>query len=232
MKERLQKYLSSCGIASRRKAEELIFAGRVKVNGLTVKHITLVDYNDEIYVDGRKVEPRKKNLYIMLNKPRGVITSVIDNFERTSVTEIIDIKERVFPVGRLDLDSSGLLLLTNDGDFANKIMHPSRKIAKVYEAEVKGIPDESDLSAFEKGIKIGEYITAPAKVKIINKNEEKSVLEITIYEGKKRQIRKMCGEIKHPVISLKRIKIGGLALGNLKEGEWRFLKDEEIKKIF
>lgn len=232
MKERLQKYIARCGITSRRKAEELIISGKVQVNGCIVKDYVIVDdEKDVIKIDGKEIKPEENKVYIILNKPEGVITAVKDNFNRKTVLDIVKVKERIFPIGRLDYDTSGLLILTNDGDFAHEIMHPSKEIDKVYVAEVKGIPDKEDIEAFKKGIELENYITARAEMKIISKMKDTSLAEVTIHEGRKRQIRKMFGKIKHPVISLKRIKVGKLDIGNLKQGEWRYLTQTELNRL-
>lgn len=232
MKERLQKYLARCGIASRRKAESLIFEGRVKLNGEIVKTIvTIDDEKDKVEVDGRIIRPEANKVYIMLNKPVGVITSVKDEFNRKTVIDIVNVKERIFPVGRLDYDTSGLLILTNDGEAAFKIMHPSVEISKVYLAEIKGIPSEQEMDKFKNGIKIEDYITSPADIKIIKQKSSTCEVEITIHEGRNRQIRKMCEMIGHPVLKLKRVRIGRLTLGSLKPGEWRYLLENEVKYI-
>lgn len=232
MKERLQKYIARCGITSRRKAEELIISGKVQVNGCIVKDYVIVDdEKDVIKIDGKEIKPEENKVYIILNKPEGVITAVKDNFNRKTVLDIVKVKERIFPIGRLDYDTSGLLILTNDGDFAHEIMHPSKEIDKVYVAEVKGIPDKEDIEVFRKGIELENYITARAEMKIISKMKDTSLAEVTIHEGRKRQIRKMFGKIKHPVISLKRIKVGKLDIGNLKQGEWRYLTQTELNRL-
>ncbi|MCX7843181.1 MAG: rRNA pseudouridine synthase [Clostridia bacterium] len=227
---RLQKYLAQCGLASRRKAEELIKQGRVSVNGIKVSEMGLkISERDIVLVDGKKTALEAKKIYIMLNKPCGYITSAKDQFSRKTVLDLVEgVEERVYPVGRLDYDTSGLLILTNDGEFTNRMTHPRHETNKVYIAEVKGRPDSQDLSSFEKGLSIDNYITAPAKIKIMEKKADSTVAEIIIHEGRNRQIRKMCSAIGHPVISLKRIAIGGLKLGELPEGQWRYLTDAEI----
>lgn len=231
MKERLQKYIARCGAASRRGAEEMIFSGRIKVNGVRVDKIVLVDEKDVIELDGRIIKPEKKEVYLVLNKPIGIITSSNDQFGRRTVLDMIDIKERVYPVGRLDYDTSGLLILTNDGDAANRIMHPSRKIDKVYIAEVLGVPGKEELDSFKGGLKIEDYVTSHAGIRVIETKKNRSTLEITIHEGKNRQVRKMCEAIGHPVIGLKRVAEGEIILGNLKEGQWRYMTDKEIEYI-
>ncbi|MCX7884817.1 MAG: rRNA pseudouridine synthase [Caloramator sp.] len=232
MKERLQKYMARCGVASRRKCEEIIFQGRVTVNGIAVNNIIIIDdEKDVVKVDGKIIKPEYEKIYIMLNKPVGVITSAKDEKNRKTVLDIVKVKERIYPVGRLDYDTSGLLILTNDGEIAFKMTHPSKEIDKVYIAKVKGVPRNSDIERFEAGLKIDDYITSPSKLKIIKSMEKESLLEIIIHEGRNRQVRKMCEKIGHPVIKLKRIKIGELSLGDLKEGQWRKLTKREIEYI-
>lgn len=232
MKERLQKYMARCGVASRRKCEEIIFQGRVHVNGKKVTDITIIDdEKDIVKVDGKVIKPKDKKIYIMLNKPVEVITSVKDEHNRKTVLDVVKIKERIYPVGRLDYDTSGLLILTNDGDVAFKLTHPSKEIDKVYIALINGTPSKDEIERFKNGIKIDDYITSPAEIKILNVKGGLCEVEITIHEGKNRQVRKMCDAIGHPVVSLKRIKIGRLSLGNLKEGQWRYLTKSEIEYI-
>lgn len=229
---RLQKYLASCGIASRRKGEELILQGRVQVNGKIVDElgIKVIPGRDLVEMDGKAVKPENNKVYIMLNKPEGYITTSIEQFGRLSVMDLLkDVEQRIYPVGRLDKDTSGLLLLTSDGEFAYKLTHPKHHIRKKYVAEVRGAPDSLKLNKFKKGLKIEDYTTAPAEVRVLASKKNSSVLEIGIYEGKNRQVKKMCSSIGHPVIKLKRIAVGGLELKDLPEGKWRFLKHEEIK---
>ena len=222
MEERLQKYMASCGIASRRKCEELILLGKVKVNGNII---------EELGFKVNTLEERK--VYIMLNKPEDVITSVKDEKDRKTVIDIVKVNERIFPIGRLDYDSSGLILLTNDGELYNKIIHPRVELDKKYVAVVKGEVSLDDKEKFESGIDIGGYITAPAKLKMLEYSHRKdlSTIEVCIHEGKNRQIRKMCSAINHEVMSLKRVSIGNIRLGQLKKGEYRYLNDEEMKYL-
>ena len=235
MEERLQKYMASCGVASRRKCEELILAGKVKVNGILVNELgAKVDpENDIVEYDGKIINKEEKKIYIMLNKPEGYICSVKDEKERKTVLDLVKVKERIYPIGRLDYDSSGLILLTNDGEVYNKIIHPRKEIIKKYIVIVKNKITEKDVKAFKEGIDIGGYITAPASLKNINFDEEKNIstIEVSIHEGKNRQIRRMCSALSHDVISLKRISIGDIKLAYLKKGEYRELNSEEIKYI-
>ncbi len=230
---RLQKYIAAAGAASRRKAEELISKGAVEVDGVVVtKPGTKVLPGSIVKLNGLPLEPRKKKIYIMLNKPEGYITSSKDQFGRKTVMDLIKgVEERVFAVGRLDYDTSGLILLTNDGDFANNIMHPSRSIKKVYTARVVGIPDEEDIKAFRRGIPIEGGMTAGSELEIVEMSKKGAVVRITIHEGRNRQVKKMCEYINHPVISLKRTAIGNLTLRGLPSGQWRFLTRQEIRSI-
>jgi 23S rRNA pseudouridine2605 synthase len=231
--QRLQKYLAQCGVASRRKAEELIKQGRVSVNGSVVNTPGIkVIGTDKVYVDGELVTAENRKVYIALNKPVGYVTTVKDQFSRKTVIDIVGhLDERVYPVGRLDYDTSGLIFLTNDGDFTYKLTHPKHKIDKVYVAELEGIVDQDDINAFSNGIKIENFTTSPAVIKVKKKLKSSCVVEIIIHEGKNRQVRKMCDAIGHPVISLKRVAIGSVDLKGLPEGKWRFLKQDEIRKL-
>jgi len=233
MEERLQKYMASCGVASRRKCEEIILSGKVKVNGTIINELGTkvnpacdkVEYNDSVIL------PEENKVYIMLNKPEGYITSVKDEKGRDTVLDIVKVKERIYPIGRLDYDSSGLLILTNDGDIYNKIIHPRVEIDKKYIAVVEGEFRDEELDEFEKGIDIGGYITAPAKIKLLKCDYHESTVELIIHEGKNRQIRKMCTAVNHEVITLKRVSLGELKLGQLKKGDYRNLTIEELNYI-
>lgn len=233
MEERLQKYMASCGVASRRKCEEIVLAGKVKVNGVLVNELgTKVNpLKDVVEYEGKIISKEENKVYIMLNKPEGYISSVKDEKGRDTILDIVKVKERVYPIGRLDYDSSGLLILTNDGEIYNKIIHPSVGIVKKYIAVVNGEVTDKDIRKFEVGIDIGDYITAPAEVKIISYDRDISTIEIGIHEGKNRQIRKMCAVINHEVLSLKRISMGEIKLGYLKRGEYRNLNEDEINYI-
>lgn len=234
MEERLQKVMAESGVASRRKCEEMIFAGRVKVNGVLITEPGYkVDRDkDVIEVDGNIIKSFDKKLYILLNKPVGYITSVKDQFGRPTVLDLINgISNRVFPIGRLDYDTEGLLILSNDGELTYRITHPKHNIGKTYRALVHGEVDREDIESFKKGIAIADYVTAPAKMKIIKYVKGNSVVDITIHEGRNRQVRKMCSAIGHDIIRLKRIKIGIISLSGLKIGEWRYLSDSEVKYL-
>ncbi|WP_423798985.1 23S rRNA pseudouridine(2605) synthase RluB [Neobacillus sp. SAB-20_R2A] len=232
--ERLQKVIARAGISSRRKAEELIKEGRVKVNGKVVTELGVkVSPSDKVEVNEVPLE-KEVPVYFLLYKPRGVISSVSDEKGRKVVTDFFPaIKERIFPVGRLDYDTSGLLLLTNDGEFANLLMHPKNEIEKVYVAKVKGLPLRENLKKLEKGIRLEDGKTAPAKVKLLSTDKKKqtSIVEIIIHEGKNRQVRRMFEAIGHEVLKLKRERYGFLTLTGLRAGEARELTTHEVKQI-
>lgn len=231
---RLQKYMARCGVASRRKSEEIILSGKVKVNGIVVKELgTTINPNEDIVtVNGKVIKPELKKIYIILNKPTGYVTTLNDEFGRKKVIDLIHgIDERIYPVGRLDYDTSGLLILTNDGNLTYKLTHPSYEVNKVYLAKVEGIPNEDEMFRFRNGLRIDDYITSKAEIDILKKYNNKSLLKIKIHEGKNRQVRKMCEAINHPVIELKRVSFAGINLSNLKPGQWRFMTDNEIKII-
>ena len=233
MEERLQKFMAKCGIASRRKCEALILQGRVQVNGIIVNEMgyKISPLKDKVSVDKEIISLEENKRYIALNKPEGYVSTVNDEKHRNTIMELIDVTERIYHIGRLDYNTSGLILLTNDGEVYNKIIHPSKEINKIYEATLEGILGNSDIDRFEKGIDIGDYITAPSTIEILYIIENITKVRITIHEGKNRQIRKMCEAINHNVISLKRISVGELHLGNLKLGEWRYLTDKEMLYI-
>lgn len=230
---RLQKFIANCGVCSRRKAEEQILQGKVKVNGKIVQELgTKINPNkDEIVYEGKVLKTPSKNVYILLNKPIGYVTTVKDQFGRQKVTDLIKgVKENVLPVGRLDMYTSGALILTNDGDFIYEVTHPKHEIEKTYQVTVKGIVTKEDVKALENGVKIENYISGRAKVKILKIDEEnnKSRIEITIHEGKNREVRKMCMAIGKSVLALHRSKIENIDLKNLKIGEWRYLSLQEV----
>jgi pseudouridine synthase len=230
---RLQKMLADCGVASRRKAEEMIAAGQVKVNGVTAKIGDKVDTKkDKVSVNGKLLDTRVSNVYIMLHKPRGYITTMSDEMDRKCVAELVkDIPGRIYPVGRLDRESEGLLLMTNDGEFANAITHPSLHIPKTYRVTVRPSVNEDQLTQMSVGMMIEGRQTAPAKVNVISQEQGRVVLEIVLYEGRNRQIRKMCEQLGLEVARLKRIAIGPLKLGMLQPGKWRALTAEEVRRL-
>lgn len=230
---RLQKFLADAGIASRRKCEELISQGRVQVNGRVVTEPgTKVEGTEEIKVDGKQIVPEHKKVYILLNKPVGYISSVKDQFSRKTVIDLVDtVRERIYPVGRLDYDTSGLIILTNDGEFANMLMHPRHEVQKVYRAVVKGRLNEQDTEKLQNGVDIGGYTTAPAKITVRQAFSDRSIVDIQIHEGKNRQVRRMFDAVNHPVLQLKRIAIGDLTVGGLEEGQWRYLSKDEVEAL-
>ena len=233
---RINKYIASCGIASRRKAEELIIENRVKVNGKIVNELSfqINEDEDKVEVDGKTIGLEEELVYIMLNKPEGYVTTVKDQFDRKSVIDLVKgVGARVYPIGRLDYETSGLLLLTNDGDLTYKLTHPKHEVDKTYVATVKGIPNESEINNFEKGLYIEDYKTAPAKIKIVKKNIEKNyaVCEIKIHEGRNRQVRKMCRAINHPVMNLRRKAMGKIVLKDVEIGQYRYLTNEEVNYL-
>ncbi|MDF2902511.1 MAG: pseudouridine synthase [Bacillus sp. (in: firmicutes)] len=232
--ERLQKVIAHAGFASRRKAEQLILEGKVTVNGKVVKELGIkVSPNDKVEVQGIPVE-REEPVYYLMYKPRGVISSVSDDKGRKVVTDFLPhVKQRVYPVGRLDYDTSGVLLLTNDGEFANLLMHPRNEIEKVYVAKIKGVPSKEKLNILQRGVVLEDGKTAPAKVKMISSDTKKetAIIEISIHEGKNRQVRRMFEAIGHPVLKLKRERYGGINLGGLTAGDVRELTPHEIKQI-
>ncbi|MDV4151784.1 pseudouridine synthase [Clostridium sp. AL.422] len=239
MEERLQKYMARCGVASRRKCEEIILSGKVKVNDNIINELgaKINPERDVVYYDGKIIKPEENKVYIMLNKPEGYITSVSDEKGRKTILDLVKVNERIYPIGRLDYDSSGLILLTNDGEIYNKIIHPRVKVDKKYIVLCKGEFTNDELTRFENGIDIGGYITAKSKIKLIDiernkkSNSINSLVEITIHEGKNRQIRRMCEALGHEVITLKRISVGEIKLGYLKKGEWRNLTSDELKYL-
>ncbi len=233
-KVRLQKYLSECGVASRRKSEDLILAGKVKVNGKPASIGDKIDpARDTVVVAGKKIKKtNKKNTYIMLHKPRGFITTLSDEMGRKCVAQLIeDVGTRVYPVGRLDRDSEGLLLLTDDGEFANALTHPARHVPKSYRVTIRPTITDDQITALTTGIEIDGRMTLPSEVRVLEKKEGRVVLEIIIYEGRNRQIRKMCDSLGLEVARLKRTQIGSVKLGMLKQGDWRNLTDEEVHKL-
>lgn len=230
--ERLQKYISGSGFTSRRKAEELIKAGKVKVNGKTVTEMGYkVEKGDTVTIGGKKISAQKK-VYVMLNKPRGYITTVSDEKGRKTVMELVeDCGAKVFPVGRLDYDSEGLIILTSDGDFANRLIHPSGNLKKTYNAQLKKLPTEEELKTLLKGVEIEDYVAKAEEVRIIKGDKEKPRVLISITGGKNRQVRKMFAAVGHEVVRLKRISIGNLKLGTLPSGSWRHLTVKEISNV-
>jgi len=231
---RLQKYMAICGVASRRRSEELIAQGKVAINGeIVIQPYVMVDpIKDTVTVDGRRISLKTDKVYILLNKPRGVITTADDPFRRDTVLSIIGLKNiRVYPVGRLDFDTEGLLILTNDGELTYKLTHPKSQIEKEYYAKIKGRPSPDMVERLRRGVDIGGYVTAPAIIDEVKKENADTVYRVIIKEGKKRQIRRMFDSIGHPVLFLRRERIGDIVLGNLKPGQWRYLSLKETEKL-
>ena len=232
---RLQKFLAEAGIASRRKCEQLILDGQVSVNGQKVQELgtKIIPNEDKITCYGKIVEKQENKVYILLNKPIGYVTTAKDQFGRDTVLNLVKVKERIVPVGRLDMYTSGALILTNDGEFVYKITHPKHEITKTYTVTIKGIIQNEEVEKLRQGVQIEDYTTRPAKVKILKTDLEKDIsrLEITIHEGKNRQVRKMCEAVGRKVLALHRSKIGDITVKDLKLGTWRYLKKEEVNKL-
>ena len=232
--ERLQKVIANSGVASRRKAEELIKAGRVKVDGNVVIELgTKVSKNNVVEVDNVKISTEEK-VYFILNKPRGVVTTAKDEHGRKTVVDLIDCEKRIYPVGRLDYDTTGLLILTNDGEFTNNITHPKNKIDKTYVAKINGILTIADIMKLKKGVILDDGKTAPAKVKVksVDSKTKSSLIEITIHEGKNHQVKRMFEALGYEVLKLKRERVGFLTLKGLASGEYRTLTPKEVSKLY
>ena len=234
---RLQKFLANQGVCSRRKAEEYITNGAVKVNGKVVTELgtKINPETDEIIFKGKKIEKQSNasKVYILLNKPIGYVTTTKDQFDRDTVLDLVKVKEKILPVGRLDMYTSGAIILTNDGDFIYKVTHPKYEIEKTYNVTVKGIVTNEDISKLENGVKIEDYISGKAKVRILKIDKEKDIsrIEITIHEGKNREVRKMCNAIGKKVLALHRSKIENIGVKDLKLGEWRYLTQKEVDAL-
>ena len=235
-KMRLQKYLANCGIASRRKCEELILTGKVEVNGKVLTELgTKIDIDtDEIKYNGKIIKNEEEKVYILLNKPIGYVTTAKEQFGRDMVLDLVKINKRIVPVGRLDMYTSGALILTNDGELVNKLTHPKNEINKTYNVTISGKIKKQEVELLKNGVEIDNgYITKPAEVKILKIDEEKNIsrIQIIIHEGKNRQIRKMCASIGKKVLALHRSKIGKINVKNLKLGDWRYLTKKEIQDL-
>ena len=230
---RLQKFLANQGVCSRRKAEEHILNGDVKVNGKVITELgtKINPEKDEVIFKGNKVKIQEKKVYILLNKPIGYVTTTKDQFSRDTVLDLVNVKEKILPVGRLDMYTSGALILTNDGEFIYRVTHPKYEIEKTYNVTVKGIVTKEDVEALKQGVKIENYTSGKAKVKILKIDKVKNIsrLEITIHEGKNREVRKMCNAIDKKVLALHRSKIENVSVKNLKLGEWRYLTSKEVE---
>lgn len=234
MEERLQKYMAEAGVASRRASEQMILDGRVKVNGRVVRELgTKVSDNDRVSVDGKVIDKAKKMRYLMLNKPAGYLSSVTDDRERQTVLDLVsgDIRERVYPVGRLDYNTEGLLLLSNDGDFTYRVTHPSHEMEKTYEAIVSGTVTRAELDKLCQGVVIDGRKTSPAKARVLDAGGNATRVELIIHEGRNRQVRKMLEAVGHDVRHLKRVAIGNVRLGTLPLGRWRHLNAKEIAHL-
>lgn len=234
MQIRLNKFLAQAGVASRREVDKMIAEGRIKVNGQVVQVLgyKIDDEKDRVEVEGRRVEREEGLVYLMLNKPPGYLVTLKDNFQRPTIQQLLpSLRKRVFPVGRLDYDSSGLLLMMNDGELAYRLTHPRFKVPKAYLVKVMGEPDPSELSRLEKGIYLDGKKTAPAKIAQIRSDPKKSLFKIEIYEGRKREVKRMFQAIGHKVLQLQRTNFGGLKLGSLKAGKWRYLTRKEIDTL-
>lgn len=234
--ERLQKFIANQGICSRRKAEEYITSGRIKVNGNVIMELgTKIDPNkDVVEVDGKKISNiAGKKVYILLNKPIGYVTTTRDQFNRNTVLDLVNVKEKVLPVGRLDMYTSGAIILSNDGDFIYKITHPKYEVEKTYNVTLKGQVTDEEIEQLRNGVQIENYVTGKAKVKILRIDKEKDLsrVEIIIHEGKNREVRKMCEAIGRKVLALHRTKIGNISVKDLRLGTWRYLKPNEIKSL-
>lgn len=230
---RLQKYLAHAGVASRRTSEELILNGRVKVNGEVVTELGYkVDpLKDKVYFDDKKLKLVREYTYVMINKPIGIVSTAKDEKNRKTVLDLVPSNERIYPIGRLDIDTTGLLILTNDGELANKLMHPRKEIDKVYIATVEGTPSKSGLDKLRNGITIDGYKLSKSEIKILKSYDTDSIVRVTIHEGRNRQVKKMFERIGNPVKKLKRISFGPIELANLEIGAYRYLTNEEIKEL-
>jgi len=234
MQERLQKVLAQAGVASRRQSEELISQGRVEVNGQKVTQlgVKVNPLEDVILLDGKPINQEESKVYFLLNKPGGYLSSAKDPQGRPTVLDFFPaVPQRIYPVGRLDLDTEGLLLLTNDGELTHALTHPSHEISKIYLARVQGIPNKEALRRFAQGLELEDGLTAPAKVAVREISNRNALLEIEIHEGRNRQVRRMCEAIGHPILYLKRVKVGSLELGELPKGSFRPLNNREIKEL-
>ncbi len=232
VKVRLHKYIAANGLASRRAAEKMIAEGRIKVNGeiIATAGFTINPAADKVELDDKPIRAKTTKQYILLYKPKGTLTTVSDPFGRATVMELLPHRD-VFPVGRLDQDTEGLLILTNDGELTYRLTHPRYKVEKKYLAYVRGTPTEEKLRLLRKGVTLEEGSVSPARVKLVEQHGENSLLMITIHEGKKRQVKRMCSAIGHPVIGLKRVGFAFLTLKGLKPGAYRYLTEEEVNKL-
>ncbi|MBI1912206.1 MAG: rRNA pseudouridine synthase [Deltaproteobacteria bacterium] len=231
--ERLQKIISAAGITSRRKAEELVTQGRVTVNNHTVTEVGAKadPFKDRIAVDGKLISFKGPKVYILLNKPKDCISAVTDPLHRQVVTDLVNTKERVYPIGRLDYDAEGVILLTNDGELSNKLIHPNFKVPKKYLVKVKDVPKREDIEKLERGVYLEDGRTLPARARFVKETQENSWIEITVIEGRNRLVKRMCQAIGHPVIKLKRVEFAGIKLGSLEPGQYRMLTEREVERL-
>jgi 23S rRNA pseudouridine2605 synthase len=231
---RLNKYIADAGIASRRKADELISLGKVRINGKVVKElgVKVNPEEDRVEVEGRVIKAKSAKVYILYNKPVGVTSTTFDPHAEKTVVEAVDRDERVYPVGRLDKESRGLVLLTNDGELAFRLTHPKYHVAKTYLVTVKGKVIDAKVAPIRRGMRLDDEMTAPAQVRVLSQEEKQSVLEIVLFEGKKREIRRMCAELHLYVMDLQRVEFGGLRMDGLVEGAFRDLTLDEIKMLY
>ncbi|MBR7143292.1 MAG: rRNA pseudouridine synthase [Clostridia bacterium] len=230
---RIQKYMAMCGVASRRAAEAMIADGRVRINGRVAQIGCSVDYRrDVVELDGKRIRLEEEKVYLMLNKPRGYVATMSDEQGRKCVAELVaDVGARVYPVGRLDLNSEGLLLMTNDGDFAYKLTHPRHGVSKVYHVSVRGDVSAEQLQKLNGPMTIDDYVTVPAQVSVLDHHQDKTALRVVLHEGRNRQIRKMCEQVGLYVCRLRRIAVGDVSLGTLKLGKWRLLTFKEVQAL-
>ena len=228
---RLNKYLADCGVGSRRECDRLIADGVVVVNGKVAKLGMEVSEHDQITVNGKRVGDKQKNYYLMLHKPKGYVTTVKDDLGRKTVMDLIDVNARLYPVGRLDYDTEGLLILTNDGDLANRLTHPRNEVNKTYVCRISGMLTDKERLQLERGVLIDGIKTAPARVRILKQDQHHTRCEVTIHEGRNRQVKKMFEAVGKEVEFLKRVAVGDLRLGGLKRGEYRFLNDYEVEYL-
>ncbi len=231
--ERLQKILSEAGVASRRKAEDMIREGRVTINGRTARIGEKADPSiDHIKIDGRKIAPSSEKIYLMLNKPRGIVTTSDDPEGRTTVLDLVKIqKPRLFPVGRLDFDAEGLLLLTNDGEMAHRLMHPSFEVPRTYHVKLQGKPIQEEIGKLRRGVTLADGRSAPCRIASLKETEGNLWVEMVLHEGRNRQVKRMWEKVGYFVLKLKRVGFGGLALGRMKPVEYRFLREREVRKL-
>lgn len=231
---RLNKFLAQAGVASRREADRMIVEGRISLNGETVDSLGILidDKRDKVEVDGKRVRSDTSHIYLLLNKPSGYLVTVKDPFQRPTIMDLLpSLKKRIYPVGRLDFDSEGLLLLTNDGDLAHRLMHPRFRVKKEYIIRVKVKPDSSTLTRLGKGIHLDGKKTAPAKIHILSSTKRGTLIKVELQEGRKRELRRMFEAVGHKVLALKRVRFGSLSLGGLKKGQWRYLSREELARL-